>query len=337
MPITGPASYVPTGSSFLSHWKQANDHLPPGAPLLVRLPDKDIAITRAEFLGEHGALMAQQGVVTGCLIDQQLARGDIQLRKVALLARFNQFNINLDANYRGTDFYEVRPNAPSITDGQEAFCRPLLQAVKLWEKLDAGPAPAGATLPLVLPSTGALHGAMTAAGFAAALAALQAAYAMELDAEQILRLARARRNRIQDGMYAIMKAYRENVPGKLAEFPVLVETMPRLTPLPGHTPEPVTASATFIPPDRAKIMYTESKDPALEGYELRGSVGDTYDPEYAVVIATNGPNDPREFLTPYGLNQPGARMAFKVYVFLDTGNESGSKEMVVQRPVAQAA
>ena len=70
----------------------------------------------------------------------------------------------------------------------------------------------------------------------------------------------------------------------------------------------------------------------VESYQLRGSVGDDYSDEDAVVIATNEPGAPREFVTPFGLNQPGARVAFKVYVILNTGNEAGSAAMSVQRP-----
>jgi hypothetical protein len=68
---------------------------------------------------------------------------------------------------------------------------------------------------------------------------------------------------------------------------------------------------------------------------LHGNVGNDYSDEDAVVIATRGPNDPREFTTAFGLNQPGAQVALKVYVTLTTGNESGSGAMFVQRP-AQA-
>jgi hypothetical protein len=37
-----------------------------------------------------------------------------------------------------------------------------------------------------------------------------------------------------------------------------------------------------------------------------------------------------------GLNQPGARVALKVFVVLNTGNEAGSSVMLVQRPLAVA-
>jgi len=32
------------------------------------------------------------------------------------------------------------------------------------------------------------------------------------------------------------------------------------------------------------------------------------------------------------LNQPGAQVAFKVYVILNTGNEAGSAALLVERP-----
>jgi hypothetical protein len=61
-------------------------------------------------------------------------------------------------------------------------------------------------------------------------------------------------------------------------------------------------------------------------------VGDRYDENDAVVIATNAPNEPREFVTTFGLNQPGAEIALKVFVVLSTGSEAGSAPMVVERP-----
>lgn len=328
MPITGPSSYVPTINEFLSHWASCNAALPPAAPLLVRLPETNTTVTRAQFLAQRDALIAQQDVVQSSLTNHDIARGAVQLHKAALLASFSQFLARLDGYYRNTDFYAAAPYAPSIGDGQENFTRALVAGVKLWEKINAGPAPAGVTLPLVL-----VPGGMTVETFSGAVAALQAAYAVEQDKEQLLTIARARRNRIQDEAYAVMKAYRESLPGSnAAQFPELLETMPRLSPSPGHTPEPVNASAVFEAPDRSKVVYEASTDAQLHSYELRGNVGEVYSAEDAVVIAAHGPADPREFVVPFGLNQPGAEVALKVFVVLTTGNEAGSAAMLVQRP-----
>ena len=325
MAISGPASFIPTITEFLAHWLQCNQALAP-QPFLVRLPDNS-PVTRAQFVTTRDALQNQQGVVQGCLTDQQLARGTINLQKVVLLERFNQFLARLDGYYINTNFMEARPFAPSLSDGQENFTQPMVALMKLWGKVNTGPAPTGVTLPLVLP------GAMSAGSFSSLVSALQFAYADELDKEQNVTLARADRNLIQTNAYAVMKAYRENLPGSaVAAFPALIETMPRLTPLPGHTPEAVNSSAIYLAPNSSKVVYDASPDAMLESYQLRGNVGDDYNDEDAVVIATNAPGAPREFITPFGLNQPGAKVALKVYVTLTTGNEAGSAAMFVERP-----
>lgn len=281
-----------------------------------------------QLVTQRDALHAQQGVVQACLTDQQVARGAIELQKANLLAWFNQFLARLDAYYQNTDFYAARPYAPSIGDGQENFTRPMVAVIKLWEKLNAGPAPAGATLPLTLVPSNKSVGE-----FASAVSALQFAYAAEQDKEQLVSIARAKRNRMQDTAYELLLAYRENLPGSaVAQFPELVETLPRLSPTAGHTPQAVNASAIFEAPDRTRVVYDASNDGMLHSYELRGNVGEEYSDEDAVVIATNLPEAPREFVTTFGLNQPGARVAMKLYVVLNTGNEAGSAAMLVQRP-----
>ena len=204
----------------------------------------------------------------------------------------------------------------------------MVAVIKLWEKLNAGPAPAGVTLPLTL-----VPGSMGVSEFASAVSALQFAYATEQDKEQLVSIARAKRDRQQDAAYELMKAYRENLPGSaVAQFPELVETLPRLSPVPGHTPEAVNASAIFEAPNLSKVVYDASTDTQLHSYELRGNVGESYSAEDAVVIATHGPGEPREFTVPFGLNQPGAEIALKVHVVLTTGNEAGSAALLVQRP-----
>ena len=337
MAISGPASFEPTINAFLSHWLICNNIRPAASPLLVRVPEKDVTFTRLQLVGLRDQLVAQQGVVQGCLTQQQVARGAINNKKATLLARFTQFNSHLDGNYRNTDFYEARPLAPSFTDGQESFSRAVMKAVKLWEQLNVGPAPAGMTLPLVLPAieaTPGTQGTLDVGAFASLLASLQFDYALEVEKEVLTAVGRAGRNRIQDKAYEIMKAYRENVPPKMSNWPELVETMPRLTPLPGHTPDAVNASAVLEGANQSKTVYDESTDAMLEGYQLRGNVGDDFSEENAVVIATNAPGAPREFITAFGLNQPGAKIALKVYVILTTGNEAGSAAMMVERPVS---
>ena len=99
----------------------------------------------------------------------------------------------------------------------------------------------------------------------------------------------------------------------------------------------MNASAVFEAPNQSKVVYDASTEATLHSYQLRGNAGDDYSDEDAIVLAANGPGAPREFTTTLGLNQPGARVALKVYVILTTGNEAGSAPIIVQRPLALAA
>ncbi|HEY0551320.1 MAG TPA: hypothetical protein VGF13_17070 [Verrucomicrobiae bacterium] len=325
MAITGPASYLPTMNEFTAHWAQCNAALGP-QPLVVRRPDNNTAVTREQFTGLGAQLRHRQQNVQGLLMDQTIARGEIDLKKNALLKFLNLFINVLNGYYINTEFEEARPYAPSITDGQEAFLRPMLDAVNLWTEMNEGPAPAGVTLPLILRDD------TTQEDFAGKVAALEAAYREEQRSALHVSLGRGRRNLLQRAAYEILKAYREAVPGICVEFPALVNTLPRLTPLPGHTPAPVPAQAVFEAPDQARILYELSAEPAIKSYQLRGNIGEKYDGQDAVVLATHEPNDAREFVTNFGLSQPGAQVALKVFVILETGNEAGGQAMVVTRP-----
>ena len=329
--ISGPSSYSTTTVSFAAHWEQADARLAPQA-LVVRLPDSDTAVTLAQFVALRDTLWNQQFfTVTDCLMSEGIIRGGINLAKAALLKQLNLFTALLDAYYRHTDFHDARPHAPSIGDGQEKFTDPLLDAATLWERMNEGPAPAGVTLPLVLGD------GTTQENFSDAVDALIADYRAEKLAAQETTLARAKRNRLQNRAYAIMKAYREAVPVMLVAFPAMLDTLPRLTPLPGHTPVPVEATATLLTPGSAKISHGASADKTLRAYQLRGNVGNKYDEEYAVVLGTHGPGDAREFVTTFGLEHPGTSVALKLFVILTTDNEAGSAAMILERPAVASA
>ena len=325
MPITNNASYLPTMDQFLAHWDQVNAQL--ADPLLVAT-SKGEQVSQAQFATLRSDLEGRNIQVIDDLNDQQIARGEIGLKRVGMLAMLNEFNDNIVAYWHNTGFLGARPKAPSLSDGQQRFIDPLEDVASLWEKVNAAPAPPGVTLPLTL-SDGT-----TVAAFKTALAALKAAFLAEKNAAQDVTLSRKWRDETKAAAYDVMKNYRLAVEAKCRAYPALLESMPRLTPPEGgHTPEPVNASATFQEPDQAKVVYDASTDAMLDHYELRGNPGPQYDDEDAVVIATNAPEAVREFLTGFGLNQPGAEASYKVYVILTTGNEAGSAAMTVSRPL----
>ena len=325
--ITGPGSYLKTITSFDQHWLSANLKLLQ-MPVVIGLTTDKTTITQPQFAGLHGTLQTQQNLVQSALTSLQIARGNVNVQKAALLPKFGMFTSLLDGYYQGTGFYEARPYAPTFNDGKEIFLRPLGAMMTLWAEINAGPAPAAVTLPLVLAD------GTQQATFASELSALAFTFADMERKDVLLQLARGNRNVTQAKAYETMKLYRELATAKFAMHPELMETLPRLTPLPGHTPARVNASAVYEASNQSKIVYDESKDSMVDHYELRATAGDEYNDEDAVVIASNEPGDAREFVTPFGLSQPGARVAFKVFVILNTGNEAGSAAMFVQRPVS---
>ena len=323
MPLSNNTSYVPTMNEFIAHWGQVDAALTPD--LVINAPDQS-AMTRVQFTALRDTLQTQFQTVTGYLNDKEIARGGIRQLKARMLAHFNEFTALLDGYWAATPFINARPYAPNASDGEGTFLAPMRDALSLWGKLNAGPAPAGVTLPLAL-SDGTL-----AEDFADEIASLQTAHATEANANQNAVLARSQRNLTMATARAVMVSYRKVVPARCAQHPALVDSLPALTPPPGHTPDPVNASAVFQAPDQAKIVHDASPDPALARYELRGNPGAQYDEQDAVTLATHTPADPREFLTGFGLTQPGTQSAFKVFVILNTGNEAGSAAMVVERP-----
>jgi len=60
--------------------------------------------------------------------------------------------------------------------------------------------------------------------------------------------------------YAAMKAYREGAENKFVLHPELIESLPRLSPLPGHTPESVNASELLEGANQSKVVYDASTE-----------------------------------------------------------------------------
>lgn len=323
MAITGNASYVPTTNDFLAHWSDVNAALPGPSPLILRS-----GMARAGLVTARDDLQTLLDAVQDELNDVELARAALDLLKVPLLGRLNEFNGILDAYYQGTKFHAGRPLAPGITEGEEGFTEPLRDMKSLWLKLNAAPAVPGVTLPLLL------DGGLTQAQFVTLLGDLRTAYADVADAEQDLKLSRSQRDALMGVIYEALKAYRLAVPARLPNNAPLLATLPKLTPDAGHTPDAVNASAVFVAPNQFRVVYDASTDADLKEYQLRGNAGATFKSEDAVVIATNGPAATREFLSGFALTQPGAKVSVSVYVITNAGNEKGSTPMTVTRPAA---
>jgi len=168
--------------------------------------------------------------------------------------------------------------------------------------------------------------------FDAARGGVHPAYETLSDAEVALRLAREARNDFQDRIYPLLKAYRLKLPTVFPEGHAVLDSMPRLTPAAGHTPDAVVAEAVWdVASAKAKVTWPASEEADLARFAVRGAPGNDYNTEDEETVATVLPGDAREVLTNFALTTPGLTAGFKVYVVLNTGNERGSDPVYVTR------
>jgi hypothetical protein len=111
------------------------------------------------------------------------------------------------------------------------------------------------------------------------------------------------------------------------------DSLPRLTPQPGSTPDAVTANGTWdAAQNKARLTFTLSEATDFDAYELRMTPGPDYSAEDDVVVASSTDIQSLEFLTDAGLSVSGVTASYKVYVKTTTGNEIGSNTVVLTRP-----
>ena len=322
MPLSDNASYIPTINDFLPHWADVNVALPAPKPLILKT-----GLTRAGLVTLRDGLQTQLDLVQEELNDVEMTTEALKQKKQVLLARLNEFNGIIDSYYEGTTFRAARPLAPGIGEGEEKFTEPLRDMKSLWAKLNAAPAPTGVTLPLEL------DGVFVLADFLTLLQWLRDAFEAVALAEQDLKIERLTRDGKFKVIHEALRLYRLAVPARLPNNDVLLEALPRLTPEPGSTPDAVNASALFQAPNLFKVTYDASAAGDLKEYQLRGNAGGTFKSEDAVGIATNAKDATREFVSAFGLTQPGAKVSVSVYVITNTGNQKGSAPMTVTRPL----
>lgn len=110
------------------------------------------------------------------------------------------------------------------------------------------------------------------------------------------------------------------------------------TPVHGSTPDPVVLTGEWdSTSNEAKLTWTASDNPNLERYSIRYVTGDDYEDRLESTLASIEKDAPRELTTTQGFAEPGAKVAFKVYVILTTGNERGSNAVVVEREIQAAS
>ena len=254
--------------------------------------------TQAALQALRDALGTKVDLLVTRLTEAAVARGEIDLLKVSLHLRLNQ----LIEKVRALDV-----------------------ANSVWGMINAD-----TTVPDIT-----LLGGYTRAMFVTDIAALKQAYTDWITAKTMADVAREERNDLQDDVYEMLRKYRRNLPTAFATGHAIVDSMPRLTPEPGSTPEAVIANIVWDPVlQAARITWTASTAANLSAFQIRFCAGPDYSTDDESVIGTVDPSAPREFVTIASLANPGDIASFKVYVITATGNEKGSNTVTITRTVA---
>ena len=328
MALSTHDDYLPMIDLFLGSWEGADAAAvagPSGSPVVVLE-----GVDRAGLLALRGALAAKRGEVRHEDLSQRLAAGQLRLHRVSLLGWLGLFNEAARAWWGKVPAGLAVPRVLSLSAALDKFLRPVRDALRLWARLDAGAAPAGVALPLTVGGEGAFGRVDLQALYDAALAARDEMEA----AEFALTILRGERDVLEGRVRAVLAAYLRAVPVRLGGEHAVVRSLPRLWPLPGHTPAAVRAQGVWSAEEgAARLTWEPSADAKLASYEVRWCPGEVYEKKEERVAGRVGKDAARVFLARQGLAGPGDAGCYKVYVILETENERGSAAVVVRREV----
>lgn len=321
MPVTSVGSWLPTIDEFLQHWSDVNTALSPNALTLLG------GYARAGLVTDRAAVETAVTDVQTKDNAAQVARGDRDVKRANVKPRFVQFRAAINGQLPNTKYIPAIPKAPSFNDSPGTWRDALDDMSNLWTTINTNSPPiTGFTPPLTL------AGAYTILLFTGESSNLKNAFVALGNAEQSAQLSRENRDVVFAPVYQRLKQYRQAVVAAFAANSPLIQSLPALTPRPGHTPAAVNVSAAWSPTlEAAVIDYTASTDPDFDEYELRACFGSSYKTSEEQVIANN-PAGTLQFVSDEGLVAPGSKVFYKVYVKLTTGNEKGSKTVNVVRP-----
>lgn len=337
MPITGPASYLPTIDLFLEHWLTADAALPALLGVKVGQPTSvagavPVLVDRAGMVTLRASLQTARNNVTNTVQTLSIKREELKDKKAALLARFNQFTAAVRSRYTGKAYERSLPGAPSVGAGMDVFTEPLQRADALWLAINAT---LGAT-PLQV-DQGVPGGVVfyTEANFAADLLALRTAATAEQTEEQKLKIFLEKRNDLQDEIRPLLRDYRKAVEGRFSATHALVDSLPRFSPVGSTKPSAptITSAAWNAATGQADVAFTPSSSTDVVRHELRVVPGTEYDPDLETVDAMLAVGEPPVFHSSSLLGNPGDVVSYRVYAINADDQEADSGTAMVQRPV----
>ena len=318
MPFSGPSSYLTVIDEFIGHWTDVDAELGLGGPLTLQPDGYALTDLQTHRTALAGFITALEGFINA----QEGHRTDRDLQKVPMRERLRQLGGLVRSQLRDSVYSGQVPQLVELDANPGKWIIAMDDASHMWTTINATP-PAGFTPPLLL------TGGYTLAMFDADVAALKATFTALVQADQDVTRAIDER----DALFLVIRdrlvQYRGVVEAMFAPDHPLVTSLPRVYPLPGHTPDAVVLSGEWnVGTMMADLSWTASSDPDLESYQMRRSGADPYDTASELVVDTLPPGT-LTLSTNEGLSSDGATMGFKVYVVLTTSNEKGSNTVTI--------
>ena len=202
MPIQGPASYFTVVPLFINHWKDANVA---NGGVAITLNKDETKTATDPTVADLEALFASLGLlrdnVENAAQDVGIQSAVVTGMKQFMLAKMNDFNKKMRADYASSPYGRNLSDVPQISAGRDAFMRPLRDTNRLWEKVNQW---------LISQGKPALKliGDYEWGPFNSALDALRVAWNDWEEVEQNWSLDIQKRNDMQDIIYPILKVYR---------------------------------------------------------------------------------------------------------------------------------
>lgn len=320
MPFSGPSSYLVTIDEFIGHWTDVNADLSPGNITVNGV------VSLAVLQIQRTSLATAMTDLTEGINLWEGHRTDRDNYKAVIREKMRQVGGVVRGMMSSSAYVGQLPDLIRPSDNSGKWITAMDDFEHLWTQINADP-PDGFSAPMLL------SGGYTLAMFTAINTALRTTFTAVTQTDQDVDRLRDERDLIYFQIRDELVLYRQAVEGMFPAGHPLIESLPRVSPLPGHTPDPVSLSGDWNAGTlKADLSWTASADPDLASYSIRRSGATPYDPTTEVVVDSVLPGV-LSLSTNAGLVTPGATMGFKVYVVLSTGNERGSNAVPIEHPL----
>ena len=313
MALSSHASYQDSVVELVTHWRVVNGAL--GGAGLVLPGEVDVEVVEGLMLGLREKQQEMQSGENG----RQIGENRVDMARAELMERMREFCWMLRTYWAGQAVAAVLPELPKGLSALEHVLRAARRVLRLWTRVNGGPAPAGAAVPLVLPQGEGCG----RAEFLAIYEKLLAAQMEEEDAGVDLDLTRAERAGLERRVRGALRDFRALVPLRMGRDSIWAKSLPRLSPLPGHTPERPVVEVVAVE-GGLRLSWGPLEEPSLKCWQVRVCRSVNYAVKRERVLATLLPDGPRvwESAAPPG-------WSFRVYAVLETGNVRGSRTVRV--------